>query len=395
MAGTGAMSGKLAAIIIGICLLAIVVLGAGIFVVWRRRALAVARAASFAGRWEIAAGSMGMALDPCAPRSLDPRMMRGRLRDVDVTAIWNVRVAGSQADHDVDVEVSAAIGPPMRLGLQLFRTGSRWQESIERRFGAQDIEVGIPALDQPFVIRGFSVDAIAGFLRSPQSRPLVETLCRSVPGIDLIVNDREVQMVASSFVVDPQGLYYLIDLASFLANAATEARAWVPLERWESDIAGSWQRVAANLGIKLDKGRLSLAGEVGGMHVSVWLDHHEGNWCTAIQVGFPRLLREHVQLFVDGELLTLRPLAGLKDVILADYAFDQEFVVQGLQQGGTQRLLPPAIRNKLMEQRRNAVDVALQSHRLVVHANRVLSDVGILEERIQEVVKLAAEISSV
>jgi hypothetical protein len=124
------------------------------------------------------------------------------------------------------------------------------------------------------------------------------------------------------------------------------------------------------------------------------LDHHEGNWCTAIQASFPRPLREHIQIFAHGELLTLRPLAGLQDVILGDFAFDQEFVVQGLQQETTQRILPPAIRNKLLEQRRDAVDVALQTHRLVVHANRVLSDVGILEGRIKEVVSLAGEISS-
>jgi len=388
------MSGTVAAILIGTCVLAILVLGGLIFIKVMRQNRAEARVASLAGRWELAAHSIGMALDPSAPNSLDPRMMRGRLRDVDVTAIWQRRVAGSEFDHDAEVEVSAAISPPMRLGLQIFRTGSRWQESIESRFGAQDIEVGIPALDHPFIIRGFSNEAVAGVLGGPQARPFVEALCRPVSGIDLIVNDREVQMVASSFVADPQRLYYLVDLAAYLASAVAEARAWFPLERWESDIGAAWQRVAGTLGLKFDQGRLSLVGELGGMRVSVWLDHHEGNWCTAIQVSFSRPLREHIQLFADGELLTLRPLAGLKDVNLSDFEFDQAFVVQGLQQETTQRILPPAIRQSLMEQRRNAVDVSLQTHRLVVHANRVLSDVGILEGRINEVVSLAGQISS-
>ncbi len=388
------MSGNWAWILLVICLVAILVIGVVVLLIWKRRAHAEAREASFAGRWNRAAESIGMKLDPCAPHSQDPRIMRGRLRDVNVTALWHLRVEGSSEDQDVEMEVSAAISPPMRLGIQLFGVGSRWQRSIEARFGAQDIEVGIPALDQPFIIRGFSEEVVTSFLGGHQTQAFVKVLCRPANGMDILVNDREVQIMVRGFVGSPDGLYYLVDFASFLAHAATEARAWVPLQPWESGIATAWQRLATKLGMQLNQGQLSLTGEMTGMPVHVWLDHHEGNWCTAIEVSFPRPLREHVHLFAKGELLALRPLAGLRDVVLGDFQFDQEFVVQGLRQEGVARLLPPRARQQLIQQREKSVDVVLQTHRLVVHANGVLSDPGILEERLREVVVLATEIMS-
>jgi len=385
------MSGYTAAILIGCCVVAILGVGAAIVVLLRRRARAAAEAASFAGQWARSASAIGMVLDPGAAGSDEPRVMRGQMRGVDVTALWERSAAGQAA---VRVEVSASINPPMRFGLQIFRQGSAWHRQVEARFGAQDIEVGIPQLDHPYVIRGIALNSIQAMLRRQESQAFVASLCQQTPGIDHLVNDRQVSLVTERFVGDPQKLYFLVDRCSYLAGAIRDARAWIPLESWEQEIASQWSRVANTLAFRLDAGQLLLRGMHGEMQVSAWIDHHEGSWCTVIQVSFPRPLREHIHLFAQGDLPMLKPLAGLQDATVGSFEFDQQFVVQGLQPSGPAKLLSSQVQAGLLEQKQDALDVVLQSHRLVVYSNRVLSDPSILQQRIESVLSLAHQISA-
>ena len=343
-----------------------------------------AYADSDAAKWIQAAESIGMSVDPGKQGSLSPRMMRGALRGTGVRAVWRKRPEGQ-----TETLIRAAVLPPMRLGLELMPAGGRDHHYVEGRFGAQDIQVGVPALDIPYVIRGIEVAGVQSLLGTPESHAVIQALTSNSGGVEWVLGDREVTAKLEGVLHEPQRLYALVDLTAFVASSLAHLRRRIPLVPWEMDIARAWHEVASRTGLGFDGEQICLHGVLGAMGFRVWIDRHEGTWCTGIEVVFEHPLRAHLQVFLSGELVGLAPLAGLDDMQTNHLEFDHDFRVQGIEAGAVRQVLKPEVLEKMMVERTRSLDLALESHRVIVMARGILSDPGILERRIYDVGQLA------
>jgi hypothetical protein len=277
----------------------------------------------------------------------------------------------------------------MRLGFELMPEGGGLHRYVEARFGEQDIEVGIEALDHPFVIRGIEAEGVRALCRLPEAQGTIQMLTTHASHCEFLVNDREVRVRVRGVLSDPQRLYSLVDVSAYIASSLALMRSRIPLAPWESDVASSWNSVAKRLGIGFDPNQICLHGSCSGMQMRAWVDRNRGTWCTGIQFTFAHPLTSHLQAFMDGELVGLASLAGLEDLQSGHVEFDDCFTVQGLSAAGARHVLRDIVIEKMMLERSRSIEVALETHRLVIMARGLIGDPTILESRISDAAELA------
>ena len=109
--------------------------------------------------------------------------------------------------------VSATFDPPLGVGLELSREGLL--SSFGKMLGGQDIELGDPAFDRHFIVKGRDPDRVKLILE-PDARAILLALDQS--GGNLEVSDRAVTMTVPLIVSDQDPLLQLISQVTEAGN---------------------------------------------------------------------------------------------------------------------------------------------------------------------------------
>ena len=113
--------------------------------------------------WSRAAEKLGLQFTPAAGW-LDQPMLQGRIQDVEVKI--DILVRGSGKHRQVFTRARAPAPDAMPEGTIVGAEGLL--DGIGKLFGVQDIELGVPAVDEKLLIKGRDEDAVRAFLKDPR-----------------------------------------------------------------------------------------------------------------------------------------------------------------------------------------------------------------------------------
>jgi hypothetical protein len=380
------MSGGVVLIVvaIGVGLLLIVGGGIGLGIVLGRRS----GARSPEGRWAAATAALGLAPEPGGTGF---RRMLGQRHGIDASVRAVLDRDGSRRTH-----AAAAIEPPLRLGLHMIPEGGRSASRVEQLLGVQDVEVGVPAVDGPFVIRGFDPHQLRAFFQAGAGATLGQALPRQRPGTELVVTDRQVEVVLPEIVTDAAVLGAVLDFAASVAAGLADARRRTPFAPWETHLAGAWGHAAAQRALAFTPADLTLSGEIRGTRVRVVVDQDKGAWSTVVTGFLARPLSTPLRLFKeDGRLSESGRAPGMQDIDTGDAVFDRTFVVQGDRPAEVRGMLDGETRYYLLQLASGqGNDVVFLPDRIVVQLAGVIVEPDRLLSVIDRVAQLATDISS-
>jgi len=384
--GSPAMSSGvvLIAVAIGLGLLLIVGGGIGLGIVLGRRS----GARSPEGRWAAATAALGLAPEPGGAGF---RRMLGTRSGVDASVRAVFDRDGSRRTH-----AAAAIEPPLRLGLHMVPQGGRSASGMDKLLGAQDVEVGFPPVDGPFVIRGFDPQQLRAFFQAGAGAMLGQALPRKRADAEMVVTDRQVELVLPEIVIDAGALGTALDFAASVAAGLADARRRTPFAPWETHLAGAWGHAASVRGLAFVPADLTLQGEVKGTRIRVVVDQDKGAWSTIITGFLARPLPTPLRLFKeDGRLAESGRAPGMQDIDTGDPVFDRTFVVQGDRPAEVRGMLDGETRYYLLQLASGqGNDVVFLPDRIVVQLAGVIVEPDRLLSVIDRVAQLSTDISS-
>lgn len=360
-----------------------VVAGAVVVLVLRKKKDTPAR------RWVAAAGACGLSPELGLVDRPGPVRVLGRRGSIDVVAEPQ-RGAGGEGV----VSVRAGIHPPLRLGLGMYPEGDRAAAELSALLGAQDVVVGFPAIDEPFVIRAFEPSQVVAYFRAGASQPVLDAMGAIGRGWLLRVIDREVELVVPG-EVDATTLGRALDVVSRLAGGLSAVRGQLPPTPWEAGMASAWQVVAQHRGLRLQANLLELSGTIGRIGLRAFVDQDGGRWSTVVEGRFPQPLPTPIRAFRDGALFRIARVPGIQDVQVGDPAFDASFVVQGEPASVVRAVLDGETRAALMHLGgAEGADAVVLQERVLVQTPGVLTDPARMIDILDRLTRVMSDIAS-
>lgn len=228
----------------------------------------------------------------------------------------------------------ARVDPPLFLGLNLSRQGF-----LSNLFGASDIRLGDPAMDEELYVLGFDPARVASFLRPdlPHVRDLLTRMVGTLRQQELCVTDSAVLVSQTGSHAEPEPLGRMLDAGIWFARTLAARRAEVPRD---DDLFRmlEWQAYASAAGLVFDPERLTLTGVRSGAAVEVALETEGQKTHTGVTVHFPSSTGLGLTVRRTGLPGFLQGLFG-QDIKVGDKDFDEMFLVTGYPEPAVRALL--------------------------------------------------------
>ncbi len=285
---------------------------------------------------------------------------------VDLRGLHTYRMvrSGSNNHHQRKqyyTEFYALLDPSLLMGLRIDELGALSQ-AASKLFGIKDIELGYPAFDERFKIKGVDADHVRRLVSGP-----VGTEMLRAAGVhpSLWISDIYVTTEYSGYERDLGKARVALETVGRLAEVllAQRAREIAP---WEPPMRAAWQAVSAGWRLRFDAPRARMEGEAHGLPIRAGISFENGRFVTSARFTLPRPPPCEISLAPqDGDGFFSKLFRG-QDIKVGDPAFDAAFVVKGEPEEVVRAVLTPVARQRLLAARSRAGAVQLDKGALTL-----------------------------
>ncbi|HEY8072975.1 MAG TPA: hypothetical protein VIF62_02670, partial [Labilithrix sp.] len=248
---------------------------------------------------------------------------KGSKRGVEVLAL--VHVVSGGVDNVYFTHTVARIDPAFRLGLD-----------VRPKRGGPPLGLCAVAVDAVF-----NAELAVGALAPSRAELALRRAAPEGDALDLLVDIArrwDVQVTDGTVDVFTRDLgatptLAAADLAKHLAErleaAALAAKSLARRDRDVDPLEASWATFAEAEKLTLDRERMLITGEVGGVRLRIGIEGEPGALYTVVVAEWPKLLGAGLRLGRHGPLDALADLVAPQDVRVGDRAFDDVFLLRG------------------------------------------------------------------
>lgn len=295
-------------------------------------------------------------------------------------------VRGPAPDHREErhyyTEFYALLDPALIMGLSIREHGALGQFA-GKLFGVKDIEVGYPAFDERFVVKGVDAEHVKRLLNGPVG---VELLRAAGVHPSLWISDIYATTEYSGYERDLGKARVALEAVGRIGEAllATRARELAP---WEPPMRAAWQAVAKGWRLSFDPPRANLKGEAHGLPIAAGISFSNGRFVTSARFTLPRPQPCDISLAPQNSDGFFSRLFRGQDIKVGDAAFDTAFVIKGEPEATVKAMLTPAARQRLLAVRTRVGEVRLENGDLYLS----VPDMILAPEQLDELLRLGFE----
>ncbi|MEO7329496.1 MAG: hypothetical protein ABI193_13010, partial [Minicystis sp.] len=262
-------------------------------------------------------------------------------------------VRSNTSDHHEEkhyyTELYALLDPPLLMGLRINEQGALGR-AARKLFGTEDIEVGYPAFDERFLVKGVDADHVRRLVNGPVG---VELLRAAGVHPSLWISDIYATTEYSGYERDLGKVRVALEAVGRIGEALLAQRAR-ELAPWEPPLRAAWQNVASGWRLTFDPQRARMSGEAHGLPITVGINFENGRFVTSARFTLPRPPACEISLAPQESDGFFSRLFRGQDIKVGDPAFDSAFIVKGEPEEVVRSVLTPIARQRLLAIRSRA-----------------------------------------
>jgi hypothetical protein len=252
-------------------------------------------------------------------------------------------VVSSGSSSETWTSVAVEIDPPLFLGLSIAA-----DSGIQRFFGGQDMQLGVPHLDEALRLRALEPGRLRGLLLAQAGDASFPDRLVAAVKSRFSVTDSTVVVSMSGRVTDVQTIQNALGGAAWIADQLRIRAATLPPLPAEEQVRSRWRAFADDKRLTFDAARMHMHGTVEDAEVEMALETNGGLIKTAIGVRFPQQLAVALHAERAGVLPFLRRLFT-SCITTGDERFDDTFIIRGTPPAHVEYIFAnPAVRGALM-----------------------------------------------
>jgi hypothetical protein len=260
---------------------------------------------------------------------------------------------GSGRNRTVYTVVSSMIVPAFDLGLTIYRHG--FFSTVGEWMGMKDIDIGDPAFDQAFVIKGDEPSRVQALLAHGGLRAALADAHRS--GARFSVGDDGFR-VETTGTASVQWIEWALALGSRMTHAANDARHGVPAASVLQAHRKLWGEYAESVGMVGMSTPLAMSGTMEGAAIFVSASRTGPlRYGLDVRVQFGRPLGMGLVVHPASSATLWHELFGGQDLKLGDQAFDEHFIVKARRTDVLGAVLDAPARAHMLELAKTVGDV--------------------------------------
>lgn len=197
------------------------------------------------------------------------------------------------------------------------------------------------------------------------------------------ITDKKVYVETGGQETNFARLKQLLDTTTYLAARFKAARENFPLADWEKQTLSSWQNLAVENDLKVDRTHFTLEGIYKEFPIQVSLKTPGGKWQTEIRLKFTRSLMVGLKIMPENAIHKALSWFGLQDIQAGNKAFDDAFIVKAENVAVAKHLLREDFCRQLLGINSQAAQISLTDEEFSATFNSVLGDRKILQSYLE------------
>lgn len=296
---------------------------------------------------------------------------------------------GSGRNRQVYTVASSNITPECDLGLTVYRHG--FFSSVGEWMGMKDIDIGDPAFDQAFVIKGDEAPRVQAMFAHAGLRAALADAHHAGARFHLADNGFRVETTGTASAA--WGEWALV-LASRIAGAADEARHRVPSASMLQPHRTLWAEYAESVGMVGMSTPLAMSGVMDGATVFVSASRTGPmRYGLDVRVQFQHPLGMGLVVHPARSSAIWQEFFGGQDLKLGDAAFDEHFIVKARRTDVLGSILDAPARAHMLELSKTIGEVQLLDEAVTAKVATFNADPSAVPWLVTQVRALANRIS--